>query len=194
MLGSKNGRVLVAGGLLSGILALGILACAGTPEPHEVTVDVTGTIEDIVVDSSGNGSRLTFLGPDRPIFTAFQQTDPDRLIIDLAGVGSELASEPITVTDGTIEQISVAPFPTGSGEPMTRIEITLTGEVDYRTPIAESEQFFHALKLRKIDTVMVRIPEASHGIAARPSHLIAKVAHILKWFERYGGPAGQSDE
>ena len=78
MLGSKNGRVLVAGGLLSGILALGILACAGTPEPQEVAVDVTGTIDDVVVDSSGNGSRLTFLGPERPIFTAFQQTDPDR--------------------------------------------------------------------------------------------------------------------
>ena len=61
MLGSKNGRVLVAGGLLSGILALGILACAGTPEPQEVSVD-TGTIEDVVVDSSGDGSRLTFLG------------------------------------------------------------------------------------------------------------------------------------
>ncbi len=59
----------------------------------------------------------------------------------------------------------------------------LTGEVDYRTPISESEQFYEALKLRKIDTVLVRIPGASHGIANRPSNLIAKVAHILKWFE-----------
>jgi hypothetical protein len=30
----------------------------------------------------------------------------------------------------------------------------------------------------------VRIPEAGHGIARRPSHLIAKVLHILAWFER----------
>ena len=34
---------------------------------------------------------------------------------------------------------------------------------------------------------MVRIPAASHGIAARPSNLIAKVAHILKWFNTHGG-------
>ncbi|MFQ5707449.1 MAG: prolyl oligopeptidase family serine peptidase [bacterium] len=61
----------------------------------------------------------------------------------------------------------------------------MTGEVDYRTPISESEQFYQALKLRKIDTALVRIPEASHGIARRPSYLIAKVAHVLKWFEKY---------
>ncbi len=62
----------------------------------------------------------------------------------------------------------------------------LTGEADYRTPIEESEQYYQALKLRKIDTVMVRIPEASHGgMVARPSNLIAKVDNILAWFERY---------
>jgi dipeptidyl aminopeptidase/acylaminoacyl peptidase len=62
----------------------------------------------------------------------------------------------------------------------------LTGEADYRTPIEESEQYYQALKLRKIDTVMVRIPEASHGgLVARPSNLIAKVDNILAWFGKY---------
>jgi dipeptidyl aminopeptidase/acylaminoacyl peptidase len=61
----------------------------------------------------------------------------------------------------------------------------LTGEQDHRTPISESEQFYQALKLRKVDAAMVRIPEASHGIASRPSQLVAKVAYILAWFERY---------
>jgi len=61
----------------------------------------------------------------------------------------------------------------------------LTGESDHRTPIPESEQYYQALKLRKIDTAMVRVPEASHGIAARPSHLIAKVDNILAWFAKY---------
>ena len=61
----------------------------------------------------------------------------------------------------------------------------LTGEQDHRTPIPESEQYYQALKLRKVDTAMVRIPEASHGIAGRPSQLIAKVDNILAWFARY---------
>ncbi len=68
---------------------------------------------------------------------------------------------------------------------VTTPTMLLTGEVDYRTPMSESEQFYQALKLRKIDTALVRIPGASHGIARRPSQLIAKVAHVLAWFERY---------
>jgi len=66
---------------------------------------------------------------------------------------------------------------------VTTPTMLLTGEEDHRTPISESEQFYQALKIRKIDTALVRIPGASHGIARRPSQLIAKVAHILKWFE-----------
>jgi dipeptidyl aminopeptidase/acylaminoacyl peptidase len=61
----------------------------------------------------------------------------------------------------------------------------LTGERDFRTPISESEQYYSALKLRGVDSALVRIPEASHGIASRPSQLIAKVQNILGWFERY---------
>jgi dipeptidyl aminopeptidase/acylaminoacyl peptidase len=61
----------------------------------------------------------------------------------------------------------------------------LTGESDFRTPISESEQFYEALKLRKVDTALVRVPDASHAMISRPSQLMAKVAHILAWFEKY---------
>jgi acylaminoacyl-peptidase len=61
----------------------------------------------------------------------------------------------------------------------------LTGEQDYRTPIAESEQFYTALKLRKVDAAFVRIPNSSHQIASKPSNLIAKVSAVLTWFEKY---------
>lgn len=68
---------------------------------------------------------------------------------------------------------------------VTTPTLLLTGEEDLRTPISETEQFYQALKLRRIDTVMVRIPGAPHGIAGRPSRLIAKVDNILAWFEKY---------
>lgn len=61
----------------------------------------------------------------------------------------------------------------------------ITGESDMRTPMPESEQYYQALKLRGVDAALVRIPESSHGIASRPSNLIAKVDNILAWFERY---------
>ena len=61
----------------------------------------------------------------------------------------------------------------------------LTGERDYRTPISESEQFYQALKIRRVDAALVRIPDAPHAIIVRPSLLIAKVNYILAWFEKY---------
>lgn len=61
----------------------------------------------------------------------------------------------------------------------------LTGEADQRTPISESEQFYQALKLRKVDAALVRLPDASHGMSTRPTQLIGKVAHVLKWFEMH---------
>ena len=63
----------------------------------------------------------------------------------------------------------------------------LTGEADYRTPISETEQYYQALKLAGVETAMVRIPDAPHGIAGRPSNLMSKVAYILHWFENHKG-------
>ena len=63
--------------------------------------------------------------------------------------------------------------------------MVMVGMDDLRTPPSEAKQLYHALKLRKIETVLVEIPDASHGIASRPSNLITKVAHTLAWFEKF---------
>ncbi|MFP6750439.1 MAG: prolyl oligopeptidase family serine peptidase, partial [Pirellulaceae bacterium] len=70
---------------------------------------------------------------------------------------------------------------------VTTPTMLLTGEQDFRTPMSESEQFYQALQLRKVDSMLVRIPAASHAIVARPSRMMVKVAHILKWFETHDG-------
>jgi dipeptidyl aminopeptidase/acylaminoacyl peptidase len=70
----------------------------------------------------------------------------------------------------------------------------LTGEQDWRTPISQAEEYYQALKLRGIDTALVRIPDSSHALADRPSQLVAKVLHVLEWFARHGGePAVAKD-
>lgn len=63
--------------------------------------------------------------------------------------------------------------------------MVMVGMNDLRTPPSEAKQLYHALKLRKIETVLVEMPGASHGIANRPSQLISKVAHTLAWFRKY---------
>lgn len=68
---------------------------------------------------------------------------------------------------------------------VTTPTMLITGEEDLRTPMAETEQFYQALKLRKIDTVLVKVPDSFHGIASRPSRMITKIEHTLAWFEKY---------
>ncbi len=63
--------------------------------------------------------------------------------------------------------------------------LVVTGEQDYRTPISESEQFYQALRLRGVDTMLVRVPGASHALDAHPSQLIARIAYILAWFAKH---------
>jgi dipeptidyl aminopeptidase/acylaminoacyl peptidase len=63
--------------------------------------------------------------------------------------------------------------------------MVMVGMDDLRTPPSEAKQLYHALKLRKVPTVFVEIPEASHGIAKRPSNLISKVSHVLAWHNKY---------
>ena len=68
----------------------------------------------------------------------------------------------------------------------------ITGEEDLRTPLSESYQMFHALKLRGIDTAVIRLPGASHDMSRRPSQLMAKIANIVAWFEKYRTPPATS--
>lgn len=68
---------------------------------------------------------------------------------------------------------------------VTTPTLLITGEKDRRTPISETEQYYQALKLRKIDTIMVRVPGSPHGIAGKPSRMAAKVENILAWFKKY---------
>jgi dipeptidyl aminopeptidase/acylaminoacyl peptidase len=70
----------------------------------------------------------------------------------------------------------------------------ISGEEDYRTPISETEQLYQALKLKGVDVVMVRVPGSSHGIAGRPSRLVAKVDNILAWFKRYRTDLEQDED
>ncbi len=63
--------------------------------------------------------------------------------------------------------------------------LIMTGEEDYRTPMSESEQYYKALKLLGVETVLVRVPGEPHGIRVRPSHFMSKVTTLEGWFEKF---------
>jgi dipeptidyl aminopeptidase/acylaminoacyl peptidase len=68
---------------------------------------------------------------------------------------------------------------------VTTPTLLITGVEDKRTPMSESEQYYQALKLLKVDTVLVKVPGSSHGIATRPSRMIGKIENIIAWFDKY---------
>lgn len=71
--------------------------------------------------------------------------------------------------------------------------MVMVGSEDWRTPPWEAEQFYTALKLQGVESVLVHAPGSSHWIANRPSNLIAKVDNIIAWFKKYD-PTEQKPE
>jgi len=62
--------------------------------------------------------------------------------------------------------------------------MVMTGEADLRTPMAQSEEYYRALKLLKKETLLVRMPEEFHGWR-RPSHQLLQQLYLQAWFEKY---------
>lgn len=62
----------------------------------------------------------------------------------------------------------------------------MTGELDLNTPAAQAEDFYRALKLRGIPTVLVLLPDEYHGpYAVRPSNLLRHQLLLRRWFDRH---------
>ena len=76
---------------------------------------------------------------------------------------------------------------------VTTPTLVMVGLEDLRTPPSQAKQLYHALKYRKVPTVLVELPGASHFIAKKPSQLIDKIDNILAWFERYKDNAPQPE-
>lgn len=62
--------------------------------------------------------------------------------------------------------------------------LLITGEADFRTPISQTEMMFGALKQRGVDTMMIRLPEANHGMG-RPSQWLQSILAPIDWFNRH---------
>lgn len=63
--------------------------------------------------------------------------------------------------------------------------LVLCGEEDFRAPISESEQYYQALRLLNVESVLIRVPGEPHGARKRPSHYMARILYVISWFEKY---------
>ncbi len=67
----------------------------------------------------------------------------------------------------------------------------MTGVNDLRTPMPQTEQFYSALKLRKVPAAMLRFNDEWHGTTSVPSNFMRTQLYLRYWFEKHkrGGPS-----
>jgi dipeptidyl aminopeptidase/acylaminoacyl peptidase len=74
-------------------------------------------------------------------------------------------------------------------ENVTAPTLIIHSENDYRTPIADAEQWFMSLRMRGVPVEMVRYPRSSHGLSrtGEPWLLVDRLERIRSWFAEYLG-------
>ena len=61
----------------------------------------------------------------------------------------------------------------------------MTGVKDLRTPIAQTEEYYQALKMLKVPTAMVRFNDEFHGTSSKPSNFLRTQLYLRYWFEKH---------
>ena len=75
----------------------------------------------------------------------------------------------------------------------------MSGVLDLRTPPPQAEEFYRALKLRKVPTALIRLNNEWHGTTSTPSNFLRTQLYLRYWFDKYKRPAespvpGQQEE
>ena len=70
---------------------------------------------------------------------------------------------------------------------VTTPTLIMTGELDMRTPISQSDEYYSALKMRGVPTTLLRFEGEYHGTASKPSNFMRTQLYMMSWYKRYGG-------
>lgn len=71
--------------------------------------------------------------------------------------------------------------------------LLMTGDLDLRTPMGQTEEYYEALRVLGVPTVMLRFNEEYHGTGSKPSNFMRTQLYIVDWFNRYGGDTGAAN-
>ena len=64
--------------------------------------------------------------------------------------------------------------------------LIMTGDLDMRTPMPQSEELYAALKMRGVPTMLLRFADEYHGTASKPSNWIRTQLYMMSWYNKYG--------
>jgi len=66
---------------------------------------------------------------------------------------------------------------------VTTPTLLMTGELDLRTPMSQTEEYYAALKVLGVETVMLRFEGEYHGTTSKPSNFMRTVLYLVDWFD-----------
>lgn len=63
--------------------------------------------------------------------------------------------------------------------------LLMTGELDLRTPMSQTEEYYAALKVLGVETVMLRFNGEYHGTSSKPSNAMRTQLYLMDWFSQH---------
>jgi len=66
----------------------------------------------------------------------------------------------------------------------------MTGVNDLRTPVGQAEEFYEALRVRKVPTELIRFNNEWHGTSSTPSNFLRTQLYLNAWFEKWATKKG----
>ena len=77
---------------------------------------------------------------------------------------------------------------------VTTPTLLMTGVLDRRTPMPQTEEYYAALKVRGVPVKMLQFEGEYHGTASKPSNFIRTQLYMMSWFKKYTRtPDGKSN-
>lgn len=70
----------------------------------------------------------------------------------------------------------------------------MTGEMDLRTPMPQTEEYYAALKVLGVPTAMIRFKNEWHGTSSTPSNFLRTQLYLREWFNRWKRSPGVTDQ
>jgi len=179
----------------------GTLGAWGLADEHDFLVAVDALVEEgsvdptqvVVTGNSYGGFMTCWLSARHP--TRWAAAIPGGVVsnlVSLAGTSDlgrlmarvELAGQPWAEADRYAEG-----SPISYVDGVTAPTLVIQGERDDRCPVGQAEEWFTALRLRKVPAELVRYPGGSHLfiVNGRPSHRADWCRRVVDWAARHTG-------
>jgi len=68
---------------------------------------------------------------------------------------------------------------------VTTPTLMMCGELDLRTPMGQTEEYFQALNAVGVETVLIRFNEEYHGTGSKPSNFMRTQLYLIDWFGKH---------